>query len=360
MSEKAQNNYGIDPGVWSGQEDLPVGALLKKARDHYGLSIEDVERALRIRASHLVALEEGRIDRLPGRVYAIGFVRSYAEYLGLDGGRVVSKFKNESGGSGRERPELTLPVPASESRLPDIKILLPSFAGLVLIIALVAFLSGGNDRIAEIPSAAGAEAIPVSGGMAELQMPMESALAQTISDAGASEGGDGPMRTTAESVIANLSAAPDAMPAPTLNRVVITAIENAWTEIRNAEGKVVLSRILKAGDVYTIPDEEGMTLSTGNAGGLVFTVDGKPGIMIGKTGDILRKVSIHSDGLAARGAYDEMAAAKAASLAPVAADAPASPIQPVKTPPVRTIQKRKASPQDEPLIVRTPRDREGM
>jgi len=362
MSEKAQNNYGIDPGVWSGQEDLPVGALLKKARAHYGLSIEDVERALRIRASHLTALEEGRIERLPGRVYAIGFVRSYAEYLGLDGGRVVNMFKNESGGGGRARPELTLPVPASESRLPDIKILLPSFAGLVLIIALVAFFSGGGDKPAEIPPAAGTEEVSVSGSVSELQMPMESAVAMTISDAVAAEGGADPAQTTADSVIAGL-AVPDPAPAPAppLNRVVITAIENSWAEIRNAEGQVILSRILKTGDIYTVPDEDGMTLSTGNAGGLVFTVNGNPGIMIGKTGDILRKVGIHPDELTARGTYNEEAALKAASFAPAAADAaPAPPAQPAKAPPVRTIQKRKAPPPDEPVIVRTPRDREGM
>ncbi|MBI4031174.1 MAG: DUF4115 domain-containing protein [Proteobacteria bacterium] len=351
MSGKAQNEYGSDPGVWSGQEDLPVGALLKKARDHYELSIEDVERALRIRASHLIALEEGRIDRLPGRVYAIGFARSYAEYLGLDGARIVSMFKKEAGAASRRRPELSFPVPASESRLPDIKILLPSFAGLVLILALIAFLSGGKNEQAAIPPAT-TTAAAAPGAAFDARMPMETAFTQTVTAGGM----PAPMPSTADSVIIGIAAGAETAAMPPPNRVVITAIENAWVEIRDPQGTAMLSRILKTGDIYKVPDGEGMVLSTGNAGGLAFTVDGKQGIMIGKTGDILRKVSIGPADLAAVGTSSEEAAAQAASFA---ADAPAPP--PVKTPPPGAAQKRRATPPaDAPIVVRTPRDREGM
>ena len=62
-----------------------LGADLKAAREHKGLDLREVADELRIRHVHLQAIEEGYFDDLPGPVYAVGFVRSYAEYLGLDG-----------------------------------------------------------------------------------------------------------------------------------------------------------------------------------------------------------------------------------------------------------------------------------
>ncbi|MEI9886891.1 MAG: putative PEP-binding protein [Rhizomicrobium sp.] len=53
-------------------------------------------RRLKIRKDHLEAIEEDRLDALPGRTYAVGFVRSYADYLGLDVGQCVERFKPRS------------------------------------------------------------------------------------------------------------------------------------------------------------------------------------------------------------------------------------------------------------------------
>ena len=68
------------------QTDLAVGEILRRTRIHYDQTLADIERALHIRASLLEALEAGDYDRLPGRVYVIGFIRSYSEYLGLAAG----------------------------------------------------------------------------------------------------------------------------------------------------------------------------------------------------------------------------------------------------------------------------------
>ena len=53
---------------------------------------------LKIRKDHLEALEEDRLEALPGRTYAVGFVRSYADYLGLDAVHCVERFKAEIAG----------------------------------------------------------------------------------------------------------------------------------------------------------------------------------------------------------------------------------------------------------------------
>ena len=71
----------------SGNADAPletVGQDLRTARQRRGEDLATVARVLKIRRDHLEALEEDRLAALPGRTYAVGFVRAYADYLGLD------------------------------------------------------------------------------------------------------------------------------------------------------------------------------------------------------------------------------------------------------------------------------------
>ena len=73
-----------------------IGALLRASRLRRGEELEDIAATLRIRRTYIEAIEEDRFDDLPGHAYAVGFVRGYAEYLGLDGDEVVRRFKEES------------------------------------------------------------------------------------------------------------------------------------------------------------------------------------------------------------------------------------------------------------------------
>ena len=94
-----------------------VGQLLRETRENYGSDIPRVAAALRIRAAYLEAIEEGRYDRLPGPVYALGFVRAYAVHLGLDGEEAVRRFKLEAEGFEAQR-DLSFPVPLAERSIP--------------------------------------------------------------------------------------------------------------------------------------------------------------------------------------------------------------------------------------------------
>ncbi|MDF1729884.1 MAG: helix-turn-helix domain-containing protein [Minwuia sp.] len=107
--EEAEN--GGD-GIYRG-----VGAELKAERDRFGLLLTEVSERLRIRVAYLEAIEEGRFGDLPGRIYAIGFLRSYAEFLGADGDVCVQMFKDEAGTGGHSR-RLEFPVPQNENRRP--------------------------------------------------------------------------------------------------------------------------------------------------------------------------------------------------------------------------------------------------
>ncbi|HEY0300595.1 MAG TPA: helix-turn-helix domain-containing protein, partial [Rhizomicrobium sp.] len=95
----------------SGDSDTPletVGQDLRAARLRRGDDLATVSKSLKIRKDHLEAIEEDRLDALPGRTYAVGFVRSYADYLGLDVGQCIERFKAEI--AGRSDTDATPPV----------------------------------------------------------------------------------------------------------------------------------------------------------------------------------------------------------------------------------------------------------
>jgi len=138
-----------------------IGASLKEAREKRGLSADDVQQALRIRERYLTALEEERWELLPGDAYTKGFLRTYAEFLGLNGTLYIDEY-NERVASNEDAPlvpESLAPVERGKSR-----ILFRTIAGVIavaaVIAALMAFGSGGTTT-ANIPAAAAAATPPV-------------------------------------------------------------------------------------------------------------------------------------------------------------------------------------------------------
>src|SRR5918911_1399737 len=71
-----------------------IGGSLREARLKRGLTPADVQKAIRIRDRYLQALEEERWEVLPGDAYVKGFLRTYADYLGLDGNLYVDEYNN--------------------------------------------------------------------------------------------------------------------------------------------------------------------------------------------------------------------------------------------------------------------------
>jgi cytoskeletal protein RodZ len=74
-----------------------LGEKLAKKRISLGLEPKDVEKAIRIRAKHIEAIENGRYGSLPPDVYVRGFVRNYATYLKLDANKVMKLYERERG-----------------------------------------------------------------------------------------------------------------------------------------------------------------------------------------------------------------------------------------------------------------------
>lgn len=130
-----------------------IGSSLREARSRRGLSPADVHRALRIRERYLTALEEERWELLPGDAYGKGFLRTYAEFLGLQGQLYVDEYNARVAPRDEEPP---LPEPAQPRRL-----LVRSIVAIVVVGAVVGALvawrqSGSPSR----PRAAVAGAAP--------------------------------------------------------------------------------------------------------------------------------------------------------------------------------------------------------
>jgi cytoskeleton protein RodZ len=133
-----------------------VGELLQERREDLGLDLDEIGAMLRIKPAYLAALEQGRSHDLPGPTYAIGFVRAYADFLGLEAEPVLTRFKAEATGI-TARPDLALPVPLGERSLPG---------GALVLVALILALCGYGiwyylsteardrpERVAAVPAA---------------------------------------------------------------------------------------------------------------------------------------------------------------------------------------------------------------
>ena len=86
------DDVALDDEVESAQT---LGQLLRQEREQRDIPLDQIEQATRIRAAQLRAIEDDRLEALPAEAYARGFVRTYAEYLGLNGDDVVAIFNEQ-------------------------------------------------------------------------------------------------------------------------------------------------------------------------------------------------------------------------------------------------------------------------
>ena len=122
-----------------------MGQDLRAARLRRGDEIAAVSRALKIRKDHLEALEEDRVEDLPGRTYALGFVRSYAQYLGLDANELAERYKHDMTGRSDDSMQPAAPIHQDDRRLPQGWIIVGVILALLLGYGAWHLLSGRGD-----------------------------------------------------------------------------------------------------------------------------------------------------------------------------------------------------------------------
>jgi cytoskeleton protein RodZ len=338
---------------------LTVSETLRNRRIECGLDIAHVADVLRIRPTVLTAIEDGNFDLLPGPAYAIGFVRSYATYLGIDAEALVLRFKAEAA-EVSNRPHLHFPLPIHDSRVPTGPLLVICVLLAMLTYAGWYYFNAPPDRVAGIvpsvpdrlhhlldpprslspptitapqtatPPASPAGAAEAPATAAQASQPAASPPNSALAGAGAASpatvaANPGPAAVDGVPPVENRDvpaapttpqAGPDlaqpaavavnpAAPAPTTSfgapegqsRVVLRASADSWVQVRDKASNLLFTRVLKPGEHYNVPNVPGLTLVAGNAGGLDVTVDGVNAPRIGELGHVARNVSLDPDHL---------------------------------------------------------------
>ena len=220
------------------------GENLRRERELRGVSLREIADATKISVRFLQALEDDRVDVLPGGLFPKAFVRQYARQLGLDAERYVAEFLYVA----EERPPSAAPA--------RVRFASPSARAHLLWRGG----RGGPGPVLEARRLARARGAPRAGGCRDsdrgLQLPRAH---RPIS----------PPLATAVST-------PDGLV------LTLTAQQDCWVEAR-ADGQTVLNRVLAGGETTTLEAHGQIVLSVGNAGGLAFRVNDRPGVPLGKT-----------------------------------------------------------------------------
>lgn len=352
-SDAAKTHSGVYPEKeYSEVHRAPkrVGLELKEARSEKNLTQAQVAESLNIRKSYIEAIEGSRFTDLPGPAYAIGFVRSFADYLDLDSEAIVERFRGEIAGI-EPVSKLDFPMPIKDRRFPGGAVI----AG-VLCIGLLAY--GGWYMMQRAEKAGGeggassqgrsvAKASPASAaGIGPKRTALNTgaapdAVRRTAASAGLKlETKPGPgsesavrsslpdaepekrpalvvppppprqRRTVAaetpqQAALPRKPAAPAAVPARTEKpqsgraRIVLRASRDTWIKLQRPDGSTVVARMLKAGEIYPILSKRGLLLTAGNGGGLSIVVDGRQVRGLGGAGAGRNQVRLDADALLA-------------------------------------------------------------
>jgi len=262
-----------------------VGGALRAGRLRRGDDLATVSQVLKIRKDHLEAVEEDNLDALPGKTYAIGFVRSYAAYLGLDAATLVERFKQEIAGRHEEVPPIS-PVHTEERRLPQ--------GWRIVALIVVAALGYGVWHL--LSAGPAPESVPPPPALTPPHTAVTPPPAQTAPPAGTQAGIAQPATPPAQpggaagalntgGAAAAAPTAGTALPVPpsggtaygTHNkgaRVVLHVLGDTHILVRGENGMVYINRDLHPGDSYALPNIVGLTLSATNAGAVEVDLDG--------------------------------------------------------------------------------------
>jgi cytoskeleton protein RodZ len=267
------------------EAELPLespGVLLARAREAAGKTRAQIAAQTRISERQIEAIEQDRFADLPSRTYAIGFSRTYAKAVGLDGTAITAMVREELG---RQQPEyVSRPAQAFEpgdpARLPGSRVAWFAAGGLALVL-LAGFAFWPN--------------LFAPGGSLPSLLPRE---------------------TPVPVVKASPAPAPAAM--PTDGPVVFTATrDKVWVRFADAQGQQLLQKELALGESWTLPTGlPGVTLTTARPDGLAITVGGRAVPPLSASQQLMRDIPVTGAALLARGNASPAASDPAAANAP--------------------------------------------
>ena len=291
--------------MYSSSGDREIGAILREARRDAGVTLEDVEYETKIRKRYLDALEREDYADLPSAVYARGFLKTYANYLGLDGEELSRELKDRwdtvqerqrQPEAKRERSDRGAWVSRSaryggamanrRRRISPLAML-----GFVLALALLAFAFGGlywvgqNSRLVQGNSANGQSEQPSNGGQ-----PSNSGVTT------GNEPSTGGLQDTTASQPADQIGQTDPAggapqpPPPEMVKITVTVAQvPAWLNVQT-DGNVAYEQVAEPGFSQTFEAGQQVQVWTGNAGAVRLEVNGQDYGSLGAPGEVKRRI----------------------------------------------------------------------
>lgn len=309
-SEALPDNRHVLAGQWC------VGATLRSAREAGGESLEDVAEAVRIRAEYLFAIEEENYYGLPGWAHAVGYVRSYAMYLGLDSGPLVK----------RVRDQLALREHVFEQQSEERSrslVRMISLGGIAVLLGTLGFglwftgpaksvteylrpvpdrIVSFIDRSLNTPAPAGPAAPAAKTDALPLAAPSPGApLAQTSVSALSPIFGPIPAGAAMIGRRAPQAGVLLVTPLPrhaidrgavSFGQVTLRARENVWFRVEDRQGAIVAERQMDRGEVQRLPDVRDLVIAARNGGAIEYYVDGAYAGVLGGQGQSVRGLSL--------------------------------------------------------------------
>jgi cytoskeletal protein RodZ len=265
-----------------------IGAYLRQVRQEQGLSLEAIANQIFIRPVLLQALETGNDAELPEPVFVQGFIRRYADALGLDGQSLSSEFAvtpvdvlptpellEKADTNGVVQPETRHSIRVLEkAEEPTPMANLPKKSPLPWIVGLGAFILAIGLGVWAI---AGRNQAPST-----VDEPTEDLIEEDTTSIPATEFEvDEPLE----------EAAAPALEAPVV--VGVSLRDRSWLSV-TADGETVYEGTPEAGFEETWTAEDSLVLTAGNAGGVELSVNGDESVLAGGTGDV-RTLTITPD-----------------------------------------------------------------
>lgn len=288
-------------GEYSAFDDdgVKVGDILERARKERGLSLQEVEQATKIRKRYLAGLEQEDYGVLPDSVYVQGFLKTYANYLGLDGEELSRDLKRRRGRRrdqrqvnhvGNKKNEFERPVlspgglsEARRSRVTPATLLTLLIAVVALGAVIGVLYYVGRDTQTVDPSQPSPQASPSS---AEQEDPANDG--QGAGEAPGSEGEEAQGDQTGSPDEGVEAGEPDEAQPPAETLAVTVSVEGteSWLSV-SSDGAVVYAQVAQPGFSETFEAEEDITLSTGNAGAIEVEVNGQNIGTLGEYGQLV-------------------------------------------------------------------------
>ena len=157
-------------------DETSVGGQLRAAREARGLSLQDIANQTRIPVRHLQHVENESWDDLPAVTYCIGFVRAYANAVGLDGSALGREVRDQVGGRRIRQPAVNYYEPADPARVPPRSLaIVAAIVAILIVVGYALWRSSLNDEPA--PAAPAASPTPAASAPAAPQQPAPAAAA---------------------------------------------------------------------------------------------------------------------------------------------------------------------------------------